>query len=583
LYSDQIIYKSILMKVAVFIFFNILSINILICQETTLHRDRLKEFKAGQAFFTNSLYEAARDAMAGFIAQVSSGPDGKFTKLEDEARLIYVISGLRLQKEEAENEVLSMINLHYPDPIVNPAIMELGSYYYNKKLYRNSIESFERMDISQLSDDELSETLFKKGYCHFVLREFPKAKSDLTIVKDIKGIYYFDVNYYLGLSDYFMKNYNDAASRLQIASGDKVYKTLIPYYLTQIYFAQGQYDKVIQTGEKALESTQTENKNEIRLLVGQAYFNEKNYEKALPHLEHYEANTQTLTVEEFFQIAFTQYQVKKYEAAIKNFREIYQLESQLGQQANYYLADCLLKTGDKVSARAAFKKVSQMNFEPTLQEEAFFNYGKLSAETGLERDALQTLLRIEEKSRYHEPALVIINDLLSNSTDYENSMNIIEQLPKINDKLKETYQKIALRHALVHYKDGNFEKSSDNLTKSLKYTPNRTLEAQSRLWQGQISHESGLISKSVEELNKFFEASNGLTNLPEEALSLMGHYTQGYNYLSLKDFKNAEKSFKSSLNGFNISNPKSEELQKKILPDVRNRIGDCLFKQRNYK
>ncbi|MBK9257615.1 MAG: tetratricopeptide repeat protein [Saprospiraceae bacterium] len=571
------------MKAVFIIFFSIITINLLVSQETTLHRDRLKEYKAGQEFFNNSLYESARDAMGKFIALSTSGSDASYTKLEDDARLIYAISGLRLEKEEAENEMLSMINLHYPDPVVNPAIMELGSYYYNKKLYRKAIESFERMDISQLSDEELSETLFKKGYCHFVLREFPNAKKDFSVIKDIKGPYYFDVNYYLGLSDYFMKNFNEATTSLQKAAGDNLYKTLVPYYLTQIYFAQGLYDEVIQTGEKSLESAQTENKNEIRLLIGQAYFNEKNYAKALPHLEFYEANTPSLTVEEFFQLAFTQYQMKKYNEAIQNFQEIYQLETHLGQQANYYLADCLLKTGDKVSARAAFRKVSQMNFEPTLQEEAYFNYGKLSAETGLERDALLTLLRIEEKSKYYDPALLIINDLLANSTDYDNSLSVIDEMPKINNNLKETYQKIALKNALVYYKDGNIEKSSENLTKALKYTPNRPIEAQTRFWQGQISHESGLITNSIDDLNKFFEASNGLIDLPDESLPLMGHYTQGYNYLSLKDYKNAEKSFKSSLTGFSISTPKSEELQKKILPDVRNRIGDCLFKQRNYK
>jgi tetratricopeptide (TPR) repeat protein len=554
-------------------------------QEPALLTDRNKSFKEGQEYFRLNLYEAARSSMEQFKSTVHPSEAPVYTKLTDEAQLIYHLSGLRQGLEQSENELRSFILDKLPDPIVYPAVTELGSHYYNKKQYKSSIEAYDLIDLSKLSTQDMAEAGFKKGYCYFVTRNFSSSRKEFVRIKDLKSEYYSATNYYLGVSDYYLGNYNDAASGFQKIADDPEYKAYIPYNLCQIYFATSQYDKVISTAEKSLKIPDLFNRKEIRLLTGQSYFIQKQYANALPHLEYYESNTDKLTEDEFYQLAFTQYQLKKYDQAISNFLPVSQSQSELGQNANFYLADAYLKTGDRNSARAAFRNVSQMSFDNSLKEEALYNYGKLSAEMGFERESLSALSSIDTKSAYFDKSNEIIYRILNNSEDYDHTLDFIDKLPSRNEKLKSLYQHAAVNSAMIKYREGNKADALVKMNASLKYRISRSHEATALFWIAQISHENGKYETSLKEFNNYFELSNGLNNLPEESQPFMAHYTQGYNYLTLQKYKDAERSFKNSITGFNLQKGKLKNtvLTAKIYPDAMIRTGDCVFKQKNYK
>lgn len=556
-----------------------------ISQQNAISVDRLQPYKSGNDFFDYNLYGAARLAYHQFIHQVCPATQDDFVNLKDDAQAAHAISGLRLDLPDAENELMSFISRKYPDPAIIPAVLELGSYYYNKKWFKKSTEVYAMIDLNDLPDEEMSEASFKKGYAHFVNKEFKEAKAEFNRTKDIKNAYYYPSNYYYGLTEYFTGNFTGALASFEKVRNNEAYRSFVPYYIVQIYFAQNQTEKVITYGEESLKDQNLRNRKEIRQILGQSYFKAKDYDKALPHLEYHEANTEKLTIEEFYQLAFTQYQLKKYDSAIKNFKEINLLDTKLGQLVNYYLADCYYKTGDLVSARAAFKKVSQMDFEKSMKEEALFNYGKLSAEAGFEREAINTLVKIDKKSPFYKEADNIISDLFENTADYLSAIQSIESFTSVSDKLKVTYQTVCLKYAMQLYNNGQSVDAQKYFDKSLKYNLSNLISAQSKYWTAQLLHESGDYKKSIKLLEEYFDISNGLNGLPEESSTYVAHYVQGFNYLELKDYKNAEKSFKNAVVGFNLnaSKIKSKELLDKIWPDAQIRTGDCLFKANKYK
>jgi len=573
------------MRFLISIIILVFSLSVMNGQENSISIDRIELYKQGRSFFESSLYGPAGFSQEKFMHQVHPATEDDFTNLQDDAAAMKAISSLRLDLTSGENELITFITEKYPDPSTTPAILELGSYYYNKKWFKKSIDMYNMADLENLPEFDMSEASFKKGYAHFVLKEFKEGKSVLARIKDIQNIYYYPSNYYYGLCDYFTGNFTGAISSFEKVKNNDGYKSFVPYYITQIYFAQNNSDKVIVYGEASLKDGNLRNRKEIRQLIGQSYFKIKAYEKALPHLEFYEANTEKLTIEEFFQLGFTQYQLKYYKAAIKSLVELNLLDSKLGQLVNYYLADCYYRTGDLVSARAAFKKVSQMSFEKSMQEEATFNYGKLSAQSGFEREAINTLIKIEKKSTYYKDANKIIHDLLTNMSDYPAAIQIMENLPSIADELKITYQSVCLKYGMQQYNVGQTEDALKNLSKALKYNLSNIIAAQSKFWTAQIQNEKSEYTKSIKTFDEYFDISNGLEGLPDESSPLVGHYTQGYNYLMLKDFRNAEKSFKNALVGLNINSVriKNKDLTDKIWPDALLRTGDCLFKANKYK
>jgi tetratricopeptide (TPR) repeat protein len=261
----------------------------LTAQQTAIDLDLQKTYKMGQDFFEQSLYGPGRWQQSQYIHLVHPASEDDFANLKDDAAAMYAISGLRADMMSGENEVVTFIHDKYPDPVTTPAILELGSYYYNKKWYKKCIETYDMVDLQSLSEYDMSEAALKKGYAHFVSKEFDDAKKVFALSKDKQNEFYYPTNYYYGMCEYFTNNYKAAINYFDKVKNNSVYKSYVPYYLTQIYFSQNQYDEVISYGEQSLKDPELRNRKEIRQLLGQSYFNKNQYEKALPHLEYYEA------------------------------------------------------------------------------------------------------------------------------------------------------------------------------------------------------------------------------------------------------------------------------------------------------
>jgi len=554
-------------------------------QESATFDNSLEDYRTAQQYFNMELYGQAADAANSYISSINTTeePDSKHN-LFFKAQEILLISQLRLEAPQAESDLINYIDTNHPNPLLTGTIFELADYYYNEKQYANCISYFEKIDIDALSEIRMSELAFKKGYCHFVKKEFAQAQSYFSYSKDIQNRFFYPINYYYGMCEYFDGDYDTAIKSFQRVENNSIYKSQIPYYIAQIYFAKKDYNQLLTYGENVVTKSDTKKKKEIRQLLGQTYFLRGNYEKALPHLEYYEANTPSLTVEEFYQLAFAQYQLEQCNKAIDNFLEINLEDSKLGQVVNYYLADCYEKDGNKQSARAAFKKVSQMSYDRGMQEEATFNYGKLSAEMGLEREAINVLMDVQENSPYYDETQTIINDILVNTGDFANAIKILESLPKLNPKLEETYQDVTFNHAIQNLAEGNTREAKNLFSKSYKYPYNKNLVAQSDYWIATMIAEEGNYEESIEAYNKYFTSAEQANNLPEESQPYLAHYNQAYNLLKQDDYLDAAAEFKQAIIGINRNedNIKSRQIYERVLPDAYLRAGDCLFKVNRY-
>ncbi len=496
------------------------------------------------------------------------------------------IASLRLNAPDAEVNLVNWIQSQYNKAGIIPAILELASYYYNNGRYDEAITYYDKInDLNQLSDLELSELSFKKGYCFFVNKQFGQAKTTLAKTRELRDMYFHHTNYYYGMCQYFEKDYSGAVESFKRASNSGTYAGHIPYIIAQIYFAQKDFDKLLTYGEHKIGDKNTDNVKDIRLLLGQSYFLKGDYKRALPHLEFYESRTEKLSAEEFYQLAFTQYKLDNCEKAKSNFLELTQLETRMGQMASYYLADCYIKLGDRNSARSALRRVSNMDFDPAMKEEAKFNYGKISAELGSEREAINTLTETSESSRFYNESQEIINDILVNSNDYLNSLRIIESLKKPSDKIIKTYQMIALRQAIQYIEDGKSEQAGALLDKAVLYTLDRNYHCQTLYWKGKLAHDGGDLAASINHLDSYFGIANGVNDLPDESAQFMAHYIQGYNFLRSKLYKKAELQFKNAVVGINIQREgiKNDFVMNRILPDAFIRTADCLFRQNEYE
>ena len=142
-------------------------------QETAYYNNSFENYILGKSYFEQELYGQASESLKLFLEENRFLPDSESNAIYNlDAQSLHHISALRLQLPEAESNLASFIAEHHPNPLITDAIFEMGDYYYNEKQYANCIEYFELIDIDGIPEIKMSELAFKKGYCHFVRKEF---------------------------------------------------------------------------------------------------------------------------------------------------------------------------------------------------------------------------------------------------------------------------------------------------------------------------------------------------------------------------------------------------------------------------
>jgi tetratricopeptide (TPR) repeat protein len=100
-----------------------------------------------------------------------------------------------------------------------------------------------------------------------------------------------------------------------------------------------------------------------------------------------------------------------------------------------------------------------------------------------------------------------------------------------------------------------------------------------------LLHQEAKYEESINYLNKYFTLLNLVDDLPSSAGALLANYVQGYNYLKIKDYKNALLQFEKS-RALMMANayPAADDVRKqRLYADLVSRMADCNFKENRYQ
>lgn len=556
----------------------------LFAQKTTVYNEANLAFKRGEDFFNKGVYGYAMEeyATAMRLLRPANEPDWELLALR--AELGYAKSAVRLGLPEGERLILDFIRKYKPDPLASQALFEVANYFFNARKYDQAIEFFEQISPRDLPLSLQAEVYFKVGYAYFVQKKFDRAEQNFAQIKDLPTDYFYPANYYYGLCKFFNGHYNEAIRSFRLVERSTEYKPHVPYYIAQIYFAQRDFDQLIRYAEPLLNDNRLRNADQMRQLVGQAYFEKGEYQKALPHLEAYAQVSSRMLPEEFYQLAYCQYITGNYAKAATNFQELANEQSALGQNALYYLGDCRLKLGDKAGARSAFLEASKMTFDPQVQEHALFLYGKLSYELRFDNDALNTLQAIPPSSRYYTEAQELLGDVFLKTRNYDRAISMLESIPNKTPKLREAYQKVLYLSGIQAMRSGDLAKAATNLQKSVDNAVLSDYKALALYWLGDLAYQQRNYDQSISYISQFMSLAKTLRSLPEESSLFTASYIQGYNYLKKQNYTTAATYFVDAINGIqrNRSFISNQTIKNQLLGDAILRAGDCYFKMNRY-
>lgn len=541
-------------------------------QFTKINDDPDAEFKEAKELYQKENFSLAYPLFAKLYQQSLKESNFPIT-IGLESKYYSIVCGLQLNDETAEESAKSFIELEHHEPRIEMMSYHLAEYYYRKKDFADAIKYYDQAGADNLSNAEISTMKFHEGYCYFTMQRFNDAKPLFDAIRQVKDDpNYYDANYYYGFICLSEKNYAQALSSFQIVENREEYKSVIPYYITEIYYYQGKKDDALTYGEKALKSGGQYYDLEMNQLVGHIYFEKANYPKALPYLEKYVSNTEKVSREDLYELSFCYYDAEQYRKAADGFKELGGKQDTLAQNSMYLLADSYLKLDNKAGARSAFLFCALNSSNKEQKEVSKFNYGKLSYELGYTDVALNELkqfISAYPRSFYTNEAKELLVNVLARTNNYEEALNMLKTIPVKTDMVNRIYPKVLYGRAVELINDQQLDDADDLLDGIFAAEFNKDQLPYANFWKGEIAYRK----------NEYDSANYFLMNYMKspvnfgEVNAVNASYTLGYSNLRQEDYADAQKHFQQVATSISSS---STPLQ----TDAYLRNGDCYYMQK---
>lgn len=488
------------------------------------------EFRRGLDLFEKQKFAEAQEVFDGIV----STADNQNDLLVTDAEYYAAICAMELFSKDAEVRLTGFLSHHPESPRCRMVHFQLGRYNYRKKDYDEALAWFRLVQIYDLNEEELAEFYFKRGYSHYSLGHIDSAKKDFFEIREINSKYSASANYYYSHIAYTEGNYETALQGFLKLQEDPVFGPVTPWYISQIYYLQGNYNMVISYAPPLLDSSDTKKVPEIAHIIGASYYRTNRYKEAIPFLRRHADKVSSLTRQESYELGFAYYKSDSVAQAIQYFAEAAgDSTDALAQNAWYHLADCHLRNGDKQSARMAYGKAASMKFDPIIREDALFSHARLSYELSFSPFneaivALNNYLIEYPNNARSDEAYLLLTDVYLSSKNYALALSSIEKIKALTPAMQATYQKVAYNRGIELYNQKDYTGAIAHFDKSLTYPISRELNSQAQYWKGESWYAYGETGRDSLAWNKAIDCYKKFQVTPGAPV-LANYNTANYN------------------------------------------------------
>lgn len=478
---------------------------------------------------------------------------------------------LGMGDRSAEDLMLGYIGEYPEGYFTNRTRFLLASYYADNRQSKSAREAFGEVSYKALDKVEKERYDIRMGYICFSDEEFDQAEEYLSRIPK-SGNYYVHALYYLSYIDYANGRNAEAREGFEAIRDHDSYRQLIPFYLIQIDYREGNYDGVIKEGEKLLETATGAVRDNLLRIVAEVYYVRGDYAQALRHISEYPEKLRGR--QENYIRGYSLYRLGRYSDAIEPLKSVCGADDMLTQNASYHLGDCYLRSGDKSHAADAFAMAAVDGFNDKVAHDARLNYGRLKYEMGGGRfneaiSILNDYLVRYPDSKYVPEVKQMLIASYYNSHDYDTAYAAIREFANPDREIRAAHQKVALFCAVNAVERGDLQRADELLAEAVNIGLTPKYNALALYWQGEVAAAQGDMERAKECYTSY------LRRAPKnEAEYLFAHYGMGYVNFTLGDMKAAATSFDNFSRAY-----KGKD---KYLYDAMSRLGDAHYSMRDF-
>ena len=534
-------------------------------QESEMNANALASYNHALKLYNSKAYAAAQRN----FKQVSLQTDNSET-LQADADYYDAMCAIKLHQTDADKKVMSFVENHPNSNKKEKAFLNVGNHYFANKKAAYALKWYQKVNSNLLSVDNKKELDFKMGYALLVANYFDDAKKKfITLLNDPR--YGDDSRYYYGYIAYKQEDYDVAEATLSEIADKQAYNAEVTYYLLDISFKAGRFERCIVVGKKLLEKKDQKEKSDINKIIGESYFNLKKYAEAIPYLLQYKGKRRRWNNTDYYQLGYAYYQQKDYPKAIANFNKIIDQPNAVSQNAYYHLAESYINLNKKPEALNAFKSASEMDFNKKIKEDAALNYAKLSYEEGNPYksvpEVLQDYLKAYPKSTHYNEINQLVVTSYIHQQDYVGALTYLVKNKSVENT--ELTREVSFYRGIQLFTENQLQKAYSFFAVATQ-SNEPSIKERAMYWQAETDYRLGNYQKSFDEFTSFKKNPNA-SKVDEYKLI---DYNLGYALFKLKKYDDSSKSFQ------NFINTKNENQD--LIDDAAIRQGDCFFGTKNY-
>lgn len=456
-----------------------------------------------------------------------------------------------------------------------------GVLQVEKGHYKQSLKILEAVEAKALSRPHQTDYSFYRGYAYLMMQEYQRASIYFAQLGKGDNRYATRGNYYYAYCMYKMEKYDKALPALLALENEPAYAQTVPYYIVQIYYAQQNYEEVSSRAETLLrDHPDSPNNSELHRILGEIYYQQKDYTAAVEHLRIYR-NAATAAKEEpvrndLYMLGEAEFALGEYEAAIRSLKQVKQDKDALSESACLTMGNAYVKLNQPEQAKLSYQAAANYKLTPAVTEEAMYNYTLCTYESssalGESVRAFNDFLHQFPDSKYERKVYQLLSDALMRSKNYAAAIATLDSINQPTPKMLATKQYLRYQLGADNFLQGKMQQAVEWMTEVIAHkAESDSYTTEAYYVRAEAEYRLRAYAACEADLAAFFARPDA----KQSENYVVARYLQGYSAFSQARYDAAKEAFSIYIDGALAT--------ESTYADALNRIGDCYFNARQFQ
>lgn len=520
-------------------------------------------------FFNSKNYDAAIRYYNDFLEYVPSELEPGDERIRMAHQNIALASYL-LRRSDAYR-LLSSYKTEFPyTQNASQIELYLATLDFENGKYKPALKRLEAIDTDGLTEEEITQLTYYKGYCYLVTKKKDKAQEQFDMVlRRGANKYQTPAHYYYGYCKFGDKEYGTALEHLLKVKGVKEFSNTTPYLICQCYYQLGDCNRASAMGDSIIRSNAKSKYNaDIKHLSASCKYRNGDYAGALADILEYQKAKRKFKREDWYLAGMSYYYTDNAAKAVECLSKVTNKKDSLTTNAYFHIGQAYLKLGDKKNARLAFERSEG--------EDALYNYALVTYEMSYSPfnesvSAFERFLKEYPDSKYRTKVYEYLVNVYLTTKNYTAAYKSIQNIGEKTPEIMAAEQRVLFGLGTTQIANRRYSDASKNFSTILAgKSYNDTITSRSHFWYGECLYRMGKYDDAITEFNTYLKTCKSV-NEEEYGYAL---YNLGY--------ANLKKGDKAESNKWFGKFTALEVTDKQMLTDAYNRIGDNYFIERGF-